>query len=150
MLQNTNTDGTEDNPEGGDAPEAGGPESLTTRDGPGAEGTESLNPQEDSGPSGPTSVTSYGPPKTAGAGRIESVSSTCYDGGDNVLYNKSPKSSKSARKSAESKMLAAGQIPVSETTPPTKLSTRKCVVQIIAAVFCLSSTFFCKNFKSFQ
>ena len=79
MLQNTNKDGTEDNPEGGDAPEAGGPESLTTRDGPGAEGTESLNPQEDSGPSGPTSVTSYGPPKTAGAG-----SSTCsnYDGGD--------------------------------------------------------------------
>ena len=159
MLQNTNTDGTEDNPEGGDAPEAGGPESLASRDGPGAEDTESLKPQEDSGPSGPSSVTSglrscggtsYGPPKTAGAGRIESVSSTCYDGGDNVLYNKSPKSSKSARKSAESKMLAAGQIPVSETTPPTKLSTRKCVVQIIAAVFCLSSTFFCKNFKSFQ
>ena len=143
MLQNTNKDGTEDNPEGGDAPEAGGPESLTSRDGPGAEDTESLKPQEDSGPSGPSSVTSglrscggtsYGPPKTAGAGRIESVSSTCYDGGDNVLYNKSPKSSKSARKSAESKMLAAGQIPVSETTPPTKLSTRKCVVQIIAAV----------------
>ena len=149
MLQNTNKDGTEDNPDGGDAPEAGGPESLTTRDGPGAEGTESLNPQEDSGPSGPTSVssglrshggTSYGLPKTAGAGIIESVSSTSsnYDGGDNVLYNKSPKSSKSARKSAESKMLAAGQIPVSETTPPTKLSTRKCVVQIIAAVWTMS------------
>ena len=147
MLQNTNTDGTEDfgsqgpqdNPEGGDAPEAGGPESLTSRDGPGVEDTERLKPQEVSGPSRPTSVssglrsrggTSYGPPKTAGAGSIESVISTSsnYDGGDNVLYNKSPKSSKSARKSAESKMLAAGQIPVSETTPPTKL------VQIIAAV----------------
>ena len=88
MLQNTNTDGTEDNPEGGDAPEAGGPESLTSRDGPGVDDTESLKPQEDSGPSGPSSVTSglrscggtsYGPPKAAGAG-----SSTCsnYDGGD--------------------------------------------------------------------
>ena len=153
MLQNTNTDGTEDfgsqgpqdNPEGGDAPEAGGPESLTSRDGPGVEDTERLKPQEVSGPSRPTSVssglrscggTSYGPPKTAGAGSIESVNNTSsnYDGGDNVLYNKSPKSSKSARKSAESKMFAAGQIPVSETTPPTKLSTKKCVVQIIAAV----------------
>ena len=174
-MQNTNTDGTEDfgsqgpqdNPEGGDAPEAGGPESLTSSDGSGVEAIDSLKPQEDSGPSGPTSVssglrsrggTSYGPPKTAGAGSIESVSSASsnYDGGDNVLYNKSPKSSKSAiwpsfllfagarrhrivspllqRKSAESKMLAAGQIPVSETTPPTKLSTKKCVVQIIAAV----------------
>ena len=88
MLQNTKTDGTEDNPEGGDAPEAGGPESLSSRDGPGAKDTESLKPQEDSGPSGPSSVTSglrscggasYGTPKTAGAGR-----STCsnYDGGD--------------------------------------------------------------------
>ena len=150
-MQNTNTDGTEDfgsqgpqdNPEGGDAPEAGGPESLTSSDGSGVKDIESLKPQEDSGPSGPTRPrlrsrggTSYGPPKTAGAGSIESVGSTSsnYDGGDNVLYNKSPKSSKSARKSAESKMLAAGQIPVSETTPPTKLSTKKCVVQIIAAV----------------
>ena len=61
-MQNTNTDGTEDfgsqgpqdNPEGGDAPEAWGPESLTSRDGPGVEDTERLKPQEVSGPSGPT------------------------------------------------------------------------------------------------
>ena len=110
--------------------------------------TEGLKPQEDSGPGGPTSAssglrsrggTSHGPPKTAGADSIESVSSTSsnYDGGDNAaLYNKGQKSSKSARKSATSKMSAksatskmsaGGQIPVSETTPPTKLSTKICV-----------------------
>ena len=132
----------QDSPEGGDAPEAGGPESLTPQDGPGAEDTEGLKPQEDSGPGGPISAssglrsrggTSHGPPKTAGADSIESVSSTSsnYDGGDNAaLYNKGQKSSKSATKSAKSatsKMSAGGQIPVSETTPPTKLSTKICV-----------------------
>ena len=138
----------QDSPEGGDAPEAGGPESPTPQDDPGAEDTEGLKPQEDSGPGGPTSAssglrsrggTSHGPPKTAGADSIESVSSTSsnYDGGDNAaLYNKGQKSSKSARKSAASKMSAksetskmsaGGQIPVSETTPPTKLSTKICV-----------------------
>ena len=125
----------------GDAPEAGGPESLTSSDGSGVEDIESLKSQEDSGPRGPTSVssglrsrggTSYGPPKTAGAGSIESVNSTSpnYD----VLYNKSPKSSKSARKSAESKMLAAGQIPVSETTSPTKLIIAAVIVVIITII----------------
>ena len=146
-MDGTEDSGSQDNLEGDDdrpvfpggAPDAGDPESLSPQDGPGAEDTEGLKPQEDSGPGGPTSAssglrsrggTSHGPPKTAGADSIESVSSTSsnYDGGDNAaLYNKGQKSSKSARKSATSKMSAGGQIPVSETTPPTKLSTKICI-----------------------
>ena len=141
-TEDSGSQGSQDNLEGDDdrpvfpggAPEAGDPE-----DGPGADDTEGLKPQEDSGPGGPTSAnsglrsrggTSQGPPKTAGADSIESVSSTSsnYDGGDNAaLYNKGQKSSKSARKSATSKMSAGGQIPVSEPTPPTKLSTKICI-----------------------
>ena len=146
-TEDSGSQGSQDNLEGDDdrpvfpggAPEAGDPESLSPQDGPGAEDTEGLKPQEDSGPGGPTSassglrsrgVTSHGPPKTAGADSIESVSSTSsnYDGGDNAaLYNKGQKSSKSARKSAKSEMSAGGQIPVSEPTPPTKLSTKICI-----------------------
>ena len=146
-MDGTEDSGSQDNLEGDDdrpvfpggAPDAGDPESLSPQDGPGAEDTEGLKPQEDSGPGGPTSAssglrsrggTSHGPPKTAGADSIESVSSTSsnYDGGDNAaLYNKGQKSSKSARKSAKSEMSAGGQIPVSETTPPTKLSTKICI-----------------------
>ena len=153
--------GSQDSLEGGDAPEAGGPENLTPQDGPGAKNTEGLKPQEDSGPGGPTSAssglrsrggTSQGPPKTAGADSIESASSTSsnYDGGDNAaLYNKGQKSSKSARKSATSKMSAGGQIPVSEPTPPTKLSTKICVgitlllglILIIILVWLIKSKF---------
>ena len=147
-MDGTEDSGSQDNLEGDDdrpvfpggAPDAGDPESLSPQDGPGAEDTEGLKPQEDSGPGGPTSAssglrsrggTSHGPPKTAGADSIESVSSTSsnYDGGDNAaLYNKGQKSSKSARKSAKSEMSAGGQIPVSETAPPTKLSTKICIV----------------------
>ena len=138
-TEDSGSQGSQDNLEGGDDPGAGDPEGLTPQDGPGVEDTEGLKPQEDSGPGGPTSAssglrsrggTSHGPPKTAGADSIESVSSTSsnYDGGDNAaLYNKGQKSSKSARKSAKSEMSAGGQIPVSETTPPTKLSTKICI-----------------------
>lgn len=149
-TEDSGSQGSQDNLEGDDdrpvfpggaggAPEAGDPESPSSQDGPGTEDTEGLKPQEDSGPGGPTSassglrsrgVTSHGPPKTAGADSIESVSSTSsnYDGGDNAaLYNKGQKSSKSARKSAKSEMSAGGQIPVSEPTPPTKLSTKICI-----------------------